>query len=40
MGENGEAWIIELRASQRDLSLYWDYLGGQMILLMVLLERP
>ncbi len=38
-GENGEAWIIEIRAGAVDLSLYWDYLDGQLILLVLLLVR-
>lgn len=40
VGETGEAWIIELRSGQADLSLYWDYLGNRMILLILLLEVP
>ncbi len=39
-GENGEAWIIEIRTDSCDMSLYWDYLDGQFILLAVLIVRP
>jgi len=38
-GEDGEAWIIEIRAGAADLSLYWDYLDGHLILLVLLLVR-
>lgn len=38
-GENGEAWIIEIRVGGVDLSLYWDYLDGRLILLVLLLVR-
>ena len=40
VGKYGEAWIIEIRAAQADLSLYWDYLGDHLIVLIVLLEVP
>ena len=38
-GESGEAWIIELRAPSADISLYWDYLDGELILLAALIIR-
>lgn len=38
-GENGEAWIVEIRAGERDLALYWDYLDDRLILLVVLIVR-
>ena len=38
-GEHGEAWIVEIRSAKRDISLYWDYLEGRLILLAVLLVR-
>ena len=38
-GESGEAWIIELRAPNADISLYWDYLDGELILLAALIIR-
>jgi hypothetical protein len=40
VGKYVEAWIIEIRAAQADLSLYWGYLGNHLIVLIVLLEVP
>jgi len=39
-GENGEAWIVEIRTSAHDLSLYWDYVDGTLILLVLLIVCP
>jgi len=39
-GENGGAWIIEIRTDNCDMSLYWDYIDSQLILLAVLIVRP
>ncbi len=39
-GDNGEAWIIEVRTDSCDMALYWDYLDDQLILLAVLIVRP
>ena len=38
-GESGEAWIIELRTPSADISIYWDYLAGRLILLAALITR-
>lgn len=39
-GDGGVAWIIELRTSTSDISIYWNYHGGQLILLAALVARP
>jgi hypothetical protein len=39
-GENGQAWIIEIRTTDCDMSLYWDYLDGELILLILLIIQP
>ena len=36
-GQSGEAWIIELRTWSAYISIYWDYLAGQLILLAALI---
>ena len=39
-GETGDAWIIEIRSANYDVSLYWNYLDNRLILLAVLIVRP
>lgn len=40
VGEHGDAWIVEIRTKTSDVSLYWDYLDDQLILLVLLIVRP
>jgi hypothetical protein len=39
-GNGGAAWIIEVRTSASDVSIYWDYLDDQLMLLAALVNRP
>ena len=39
-GERGEAWILEFRTRQADVSLYWNYLDDRLILMVMLLAHP
>lgn len=36
-GNIGEAWILEIRTPTSDISVYWDYLDGRLLLLILLI---
>lgn len=38
--ETGGAWILEIRAINADIALYWDYAAENLLLLLLLLVRP
>ena len=38
-GEGGEAWILEIRPKRADISLYWNYLEDERLVLLLLLVR-
>ncbi len=39
IGSGGRAWIIEFGVSETGLTLYWNYLDDELILLVLLLGR-
>ncbi len=39
VGTSGSAWVVEFGTSDMDLTLYWDYLDDQLLLLVLLLKR-
>jgi hypothetical protein len=38
-GELGGSWIVSLRSQSMDVSLYWDYLDDDMMVLLALVVR-
>lgn len=40
VGPGGSAWIIEFGIPETALTLYWNYLDGDLILFVLLVERP